>query len=74
VGTGQIFRLVVAGGEIFGAVIEGLRLEVLEIGTEIELGIPALPVGPEIVVPLTSGNFDPVDFFEKTPQIFPVDQ
>ena len=45
--------------------VEGLALTQLEIGPEIDPGVPALRAGPELVVALKSGNFGGEDFFEK---------
>ncbi|MEM6460316.1 MAG: 3-oxo-tetronate kinase [Pseudomonadota bacterium] len=62
---GGATRIVTAGGETSGAVVEGLDLDMLEIGPEIEPGIPALRAGPSLVLALKSGNFGGQDFFEK---------
>ena len=58
-------RVISAGGETSGAVVEGLGLDTLEIGPEIDPGVPALRAGPNLVVALKSGNFGAEDFFEK---------
>ena len=60
-----ITRLIVAGGETSGAVIDGLRLDQLAIGPEIDPGVPALRAGPNLVIALKSGNFGAADFFVK---------
>jgi uncharacterized protein YgbK (DUF1537 family) len=57
--------VITAGGETSGAVVEGLGLQELEIGPEIDPGVPALRAGPALVVALKSGNFGAEDFFEK---------
>ena len=62
-------RLLIAGGETSGAVVEGLNLDLLEIGPEIDPGIPALRVGPELVMALKSGNFGTDDYFAKAAKI-----
>ncbi|MBY5931724.1 four-carbon acid sugar kinase family protein [Tateyamaria omphalii] len=62
---GGATRIITAGGETSGAVIEGLGLDTLEIGPEIDPGVPALRAGPDLVVALKSGNFGAEDFFEK---------
>ncbi|MDQ0512934.1 3-oxo-tetronate kinase [Ancylobacter amanitiformis] len=60
-------RLVVAGGETSGAVVSALGLGALEIGPEIDPGVPVLvcdgkhPLG----LALKSGNFGAPDFFTK---------
>jgi uncharacterized protein YgbK (DUF1537 family) len=64
-----VSRLITAGGETSGAVVEGLGLQQLEIGPEIDPGVPALRAGPELVVALKSGNFGAVDFFEKAARV-----
>ncbi|MEL7300768.1 MAG: 3-oxo-tetronate kinase [Pseudomonadota bacterium] len=58
-------RLITAGGETSGAVVEALALDSLTIGPEIDLGVPALRAGEHLVVALKSGNFGGEDFFEK---------
>jgi len=60
-----IRRLIAAGGETSGAVVEGLLLTQLQIGPEIDPGVPALRAGDELVIALKSGNFGAEDFFEK---------
>ncbi len=62
-------RLIVAGGETSGAVVEGLAVEQFEIGPEIDPGVPALRAGSDLVVALKSGNFGTVDFFEKAAKL-----
>ncbi|MCA0873060.1 four-carbon acid sugar kinase family protein [Seohaeicola saemankumensis] len=66
---GGATRVISAGGETSGAVVEGLWLDALEIGPEIDPGVPALRAGPDLVVALKSGNFGAVDFFEKADAI-----
>ncbi len=63
-------RIVVGGGETSGAVVEALRLQSLQIGAEIDPGVPALVAdrnGP-IGIALKSGNFGSHDFFAKAMQ------
>ena len=62
-----VTRLLVAGGETSGAVVLGLGIRTLEIGPEIDPGVPWTRVidGPELVVALKSGNFGAPDFFVK---------
>jgi uncharacterized protein YgbK (DUF1537 family) len=60
-------RLIVAGGETSGAVVAALGVGALEIGPEIDPGVPwtrALD-GPPLVLALKSGNFGAADFFTK---------
>jgi len=62
-------RIITAGGETSGAVVEGLTLGTLEIGPEIDPGVPALRAGPALVVALKSGNFGAEDFFAKADRL-----
>ena len=51
-------RLIVAGGETSGAVVNGLGVTALEIGPEIDPGVPwTRAVGRNLVLALKSGNF-----------------
>ena len=63
--AGGVSCIITAGGETSGAVVEGLALSQLEVGPEIDPGVPALRAGPNLVVALKSGNFGGEDFFEK---------
>lgn len=60
-------RVIVGGGETSGAVVEALQLPSLQVGHEIDPGVPVLvgwrdgPIG----LALKSGNFGAPDFFEK---------
>jgi uncharacterized protein YgbK (DUF1537 family) len=58
-------RLVVAGGESSGAVVQALGVRALRIGPQIDPGIPAtLSLGePPLALALKSGNFGAEDFF-----------
>lgn len=67
--AGGATRVITAGGETSGAVVEGLGLAALEIGPEIDPGVPALRAGPDLVLALKSGNFGAVDFFEKADNV-----
>lgn len=61
-------RIVVAGGETSGAVIDALAPGQLAVGREIDPGVPALysPDGSDsYAIALKSGNFGAPDFFEK---------
>lgn len=60
-----ITKLVIAGGETSGAVVENLQLNALKIGPEIDPGVPALRANDSLVIALKSGNFGSKDFFEK---------
>jgi len=63
--AGGVTRLITAGGETSGAVVEGLSVESLEIGPEIDPGVPAIRARPNLVLALKSGNFGSEDFFAK---------
>ncbi len=59
-------RLVVAGGETSGAVVEALGIRRLRIGAEIDLGVPwtfAEGARDPMLLALKSGNFGGRDFF-----------
>jgi 3-dehydrotetronate 4-kinase len=60
-------RLIVAGGETSGAVVAALGVKVLEIGPEIDPGVPWTlgRSGPKLALALKSGNFGSPDFFLK---------
>ena len=58
-----ITRLITAGGETSGAVVEGLALTELQIGPEIAPGVPAIRAGEHLTLALKSGNFGATDFF-----------
>lgn len=60
-------RLVVAGGETSGAVVGALGVEGLQIGAEIDPGVPwTASLGePRLALALKSGNFGTTDFFLK---------
>ncbi|HLX97581.1 MAG TPA: 3-oxo-tetronate kinase [Roseiarcus sp.] len=60
-------RLVVAGGETSGAVVQALGVTELRIGREIEPGVPwTASLGePTLALALKSGNFGGEDFFLK---------
>jgi len=64
-----ITRLLIAGGETSGAVVESLALDTLQIGPEIDPGVPALRARDDLVIALKSGNFGSVDYFEKAAAI-----
>ena len=60
-------RLVVAGGETSGAVVQALGVQALAIGAPIDPGVPwTMSLGESrIALALKSGNFGADDFFEK---------
>ncbi|MCA0942086.1 four-carbon acid sugar kinase family protein [Salipiger pacificus] len=64
--AGGVTRLVTAGGETSGAVVEGLGLTALRIGPEIAPGVPAVMAEDrDLALALKSGNFGDVDFFAE---------
>jgi uncharacterized protein YgbK (DUF1537 family) len=66
---GGATRVITAGGETSGAIIEGLDLSALDIGPEIAAGVPAMRARKHLVVALKSGNFGTEDFFEKAHEL-----
>jgi uncharacterized protein YgbK (DUF1537 family) len=60
-------RFLIAGGETSGAVVAALGVTMLEIGPEIDPGVPwTRSVGtPALALALKSGNFGTADFFLK---------
>jgi uncharacterized protein YgbK (DUF1537 family) len=62
-------RLIVAGGETSGAVVNALGARALRIGPEIDPGVPwtaaTIEGGRIVALALKSGNFGAVDFFTK---------
>ncbi|MBW4706793.1 four-carbon acid sugar kinase family protein [Roseobacter sp. YSTF-M11] len=64
-----IGKILTAGGETSGAVVEGLKLDTLEIGPEIDPGVPALRANDALVLALKSGNFGAEDYFAKAAQV-----
>ena len=66
-------RLVVAGGETSGAVVQGLGLAGIQIGPQIDPGVPwtaSLGETP-LALALKSGNFGGPDFFTKAFEVLP---
>jgi len=63
-----VTRLVVAGGETAGAVVQALGIEALKIGPQIDPGVPwtATQGAQPILLALKSGNFGSRDFFAKS--------
>ncbi len=61
-------RLVVAGGETAGAVVQALGITALKIGPQIDPGVPwtATQGARPILLALKSGNFGSRDFFAKS--------
>ncbi|MEZ0168238.1 3-oxo-tetronate kinase [Microvirga sp. TS319] len=60
-------RLIVAGGETSGAVVNALGVQALTIGPEIDPGVPwtRTLAGTDLALALKSGNFGAPDFFLK---------
>ena len=64
-------QLVVAGGETSGACVQALGIEQMQIGPQIDPGVPwchaASPLSPEgLHITLKSGNFGGTDFFTRS--------
>ncbi|MCY6381153.1 3-oxo-tetronate kinase [Hoeflea prorocentri] len=65
VGSG-IRKIITAGGETSGAVVEGLEINSLAIGPEIAPGVPAVhDPDQDLYLALKSGNFGQEDFFAR---------
>jgi uncharacterized protein YgbK (DUF1537 family) len=66
-------RLVVAGGETSGAVVQRLGAKALRIGPQIDPGVPwTVSLGePALALALKSGNFGAPDFFAKAFAMLP---
>ena len=64
---GGVSKLVAAGGESSGAVVQALGVKSLRIGPQIDPGVPwTMTGGPKpIALALKSGNFGTPDFFSK---------
>ncbi|WP_418320621.1 3-oxo-tetronate kinase [Piscinibacter sakaiensis] len=63
---GGVRRLVIAGGETSGAVVQALGVSSLRIGATIDPGVPWTQAeGRPLLLALKSGNFGSVDFFAK---------
>lgn len=63
-------RLVVAGGETSGAVVDHLGLKAFRLGPEIAAGVPVLRTsGEPMLLALKSGNFGGRDFFGRALQM-----
>ena len=64
-------QLVVAGGETSGACVQALGVQQMQIGGQIDPGVPwchahAQAVGQDLHLALKSGNFGATDFFSKS--------
>jgi uncharacterized protein YgbK (DUF1537 family) len=66
-------RVVVAGGETSGAVVQALGVKGLLIGPEIAFGVPCtVTLGDNpMALTLKSGNFGGEDFFLKALEVMP---
>lgn len=60
-----VTRLVVAGGETSGAVVSALAPGALEVGAEIDPGVPVLRAASGLALALKSGNFGAEDFLAR---------
>lgn len=65
-------RIVVAGGETSGAVLNGLGVSALSIFDEIDPGVPwTATTQGDVALALKSGNFGSPDFFSKAFKVLP---
>jgi uncharacterized protein YgbK (DUF1537 family) len=66
-------RLIVAGGETSGAVVQALGVEALAIGPAIDPGVPWTTASgrTRLALALKSGNFGATDFFAKALALLP---
>jgi uncharacterized protein YgbK (DUF1537 family) len=67
VGLG-VRQLIIAGGETSGACVQALGITQLQIGSQIDPGVPwcyAISDGVPLHIALKSGNFGSTDFFSK---------
>ena len=62
-------RLIIAGGETSGAVVESLKINTMQIGPEIDPGVPAMRANKSLVFTMKSGNFGAPDFFAKAAKV-----
>lgn len=69
-----VTRVIVAGGETSGAVVEALAPDHFAIGPEIDPGVPAIRASETLVLALKSGNFGAEDFFTKAARLMETDQ
>ena len=64
-----VSRIVAAGGETSGAVVSALDVRALDVGPEIDPGVPVLSTaaggGEGLALALKSGNFGDADFLER---------
>jgi uncharacterized protein YgbK (DUF1537 family) len=68
--TKGVRKLVVAGGETSGAVIQELGIKALRIGPQIAPGVPWTRSEPDgLLLALKSGNFGDEDFFAKAVEL-----
>jgi uncharacterized protein YgbK (DUF1537 family) len=70
--TAGVRQLIVAGGEVSGACVQALGIKQLQIGSQIDPGVPWCYADSEIIdnqgihLALKSGNFGTPDFFLKS--------
>ena len=63
----RVRRIIVAGGETAGAVVDALGIKAVEVLRVLSPGVPALRTlgAHPIALVLKSGNFGPPDFFAE---------
>ena len=68
-----VSRIVAAGGETSGAVVSALAVSALDVGPEIDPGVPVLSVatadGAPLALALKSGNFGAPDFMARAARL-----
>jgi len=63
-------RIICAGGETSGAVVQALGAQALQIGPQIDPGVPAVRIeGRAVVLALKSGNFGRETFFDHAARV-----
>jgi uncharacterized protein YgbK (DUF1537 family) len=62
-------RLIIAGGETSGAVVESLSINSMQIRPKIDPGIRAMRANQRLVFTIKSGNFGAPDFFTKAAKV-----
>lgn len=67
--AGGVTKIITAGGETSGSIVEGLKIKAFKIGPEIDPGVPALRADSDLVMALKSGNFGAPDFFDKAAKV-----
>lgn len=69
----DVRRLILAGGETAGAVVDRLAIDAIQIGPEICPGVPWTQTSGDrpLALALKSGNFGSIDFFQRALDLLP---